>query len=90
MRPSEITQLRQTLGWKGFEMAHYLQVSPGTVSLWETGGRRPDPYRLAVLQQLKIRADQARTARQRRELTNLIKNAVVAGGVYLLIKTLFT
>ncbi len=38
-----IRQLRQARGWSQLDLALRLQVSPGAISFWERGTRRPQP-----------------------------------------------
>jgi transcriptional regulator with XRE-family HTH domain len=48
-RPKTIRQLRTEHGLSQPQLATRLRVTPGTVSGWETGRRRPDAARLRAL-----------------------------------------
>ena len=90
MTSQDIRQLRADLGWRGSDLAHYLGVTPGTVSGWENGFYSPDEYRVAAMQQLRNRFDQIETEKAREEFIKGLKIAAVSGGVFLLLKYLFS
>lgn len=89
MVPSEIKRLRADLGWTLRQMAEYLHVSDTAIALWEQGRRFPDGYRVVILDQLRLRLDEARTKQQKKEVVEGIAVATVAFGLVGLFRFLF-
>ena len=90
MTGEDIKRLRLDLGWRGSDLAHYLGVSQATISGWENNMFSPDPYREAALRQLRIRVDQQQSEQALADFVKGLKIAAVTGGVFLLLKYLFS
>jgi type I restriction enzyme M protein len=56
MEPLEIITLRKGLGLTQEELANRIGVTVGTVSLWETGKRRPRKIALKALSKIRDEA----------------------------------
>lgn len=84
MTAEDIKNIRSELGWTQVQMAAYLSVSDVVIWRWETGQSTPDPYRMAVLQQLRQRLDEAKAQKQKRDFVSGLKLAGAAGIVALL------
>lgn len=61
-----------------------------SISRWERGLVNPAPYHEAALRQLKQRLDAYEAERRRQEFVEGLKAAAVAGGVFALLKYLFS
>lgn len=83
-----IREVRRAMHWNQAQLARHLNVSPVSVNNWEMGRNAPDEYRSAVMLQLQSRAEGA-DAKQRAKLQEALRFALVTGGVFLLLKTLF-
>lgn len=59
MTPTEITQLRESLGLNQVQFGQLLNVHPMTVSKWERGAAFPGDYQLALMQAFKNTAANA-------------------------------
>ena len=53
MKPKELKAALVKLGWKQYQLAEYLGVSEGAVSLW-VNGLRPIPGPVAIAVQAKL------------------------------------
>lgn len=63
-KPSEIKEIRETLGKTQKEFARYFPVSEATIKAWENGWRNPYGPSSTILQQLKSYADHVKQEKQ--------------------------
>ena len=89
MTPQEIRDLRKRLGWTQTEYATFFDVGQVAVSKWENGKSEPDRYRMAALEQLRDRLDQAEAQERREQFEQALKAIAVGAGISVLLSFLF-
>ena len=89
MTPQAIRNLRERLNWTQTEFGNFFDVGQVSVSKWELGYSEPDQYRMAALEQLRDRLDQAEAQEQREQFEQALKAIAVGAGIGVLLSFLF-
>lgn len=89
MTPQEIRDLRKRLGWTQGQLAEFFDVTTQAVSKWELGQSQPDPFKVAALEQLRDRLDQAEAEQRREQFEQMLKTVAVGAGIGVILSFLF-
>lgn len=86
MSPDEIFQLRRRLGYSQEKLASVLGVARQQISRWERGVRNPDPYREAVMEEIRRQLDE----HDQERYAKMLLSAVGGASAGVLLKWLFS
>ncbi|MAL17936.1 MAG: hypothetical protein CL670_07265 [Balneola sp.] len=89
MEPQEIIQLREQLGWSLASFGKYFGVTAQAVLKWERGTAKPNDFVMAAMIQLEKRLDHAESEKQKQQLKNGLRRALLTGGILALLAFLF-
>jgi DNA-binding transcriptional regulator YiaG len=89
LSPSEIRQIRDRAGLTQEDFGQVFGVAKTTVSLWESGSRRPTDYHQAAIRQFAKKVEEAERKEELDEFVQMLVRGAAAAGVIWLLTQLF-